>query len=195
MELPRRGCLVSSMWCMADEATSVGAAADETVVVAPVTVAAPELAWSSADEVPVVEPVSWRVAWGNAAIFVVVGMVLAGVIGAVGWASLRDDPRSTPVTQSAPAPAPLPSTSTTPKPLPTKDDLFIATLERDQGVPFDRVKALSSAQWVCAQFAQGQDMALVTRRMQAGNPDQTPAQVTDFVGLSLHFYCPQYEAH
>jgi hypothetical protein len=78
--------------------------------------------------------------------------------------------------------------------LPTKDDLFISTLERDQGVPFDRVKALSSAQWVCAQFAQGQDMALV-KRMQAGNPEQTAAQVTDFVGLSVHFYCPQYEAH
>jgi hypothetical protein len=37
----------ASMCGMADEATSVGAAADETVVVAPVTVAAPELAWST----------------------------------------------------------------------------------------------------------------------------------------------------
>jgi hypothetical protein len=115
----------------------------------------------------------------------------------VSWGgSLRSDD-SQPVPSSAPsavAPQPVLTSSAT-KPLPTKDDLFIATLERDQGVPFDRVKALSSAQWVCAQFAQGQDMALVTRRMQAGNPEQTPAQVTDFVGLSVHFYCPQYEAH
>jgi hypothetical protein len=70
---------------MADEATSVGAAADETVVVAPVTVAAPELAWSTSDDIPVVESQSWRAAWGNAAVFILVGMVLAGVIGVVGW--------------------------------------------------------------------------------------------------------------
>jgi hypothetical protein len=123
--------------------------------------------------------------------FILVGMVLAGVIGIVGWVSLRSDD-SRPAPSSAPsavAPQPVPSTSPAPKPLPTKDDLFIATLERDQGVPFDRVKALSSAQWVCAQFAQGQDMALV-KRMQAGNPEQTAAQVTDFVGLSAAFLLP-----
>jgi hypothetical protein len=119
---------------------------------------------------------------------------VALVVGVVGWVSLRDDSPPAP-SSAAPVSAVPPPTSATPAPLPTKDDLFISTLERDQGVPFDRVKALSSAQWVCAQFAQGQDFPMLVKRMQAGNPDQTDAQVTDFVGLSVHFYCPQYEAN
>jgi hypothetical protein len=165
--------------------TAVGACSDETVVDFPRTEAAPELAWSLDDE-PWPQAHSWRPVWIAAALLIVLGVV-AG-IAVYNWPA-REHAQPVPAVV---APPPPPPTSTV-KPLPTKDDLFIATLERDQGVPFDRSKALPAAQWVCAQLAQGQDLPQVARRIKAGNPDQTDAQTTDFAGLSVHFYCPQYE--
>jgi hypothetical protein len=77
----------------ADQPTSVGAGNDETTVVPPPTGPGPELAWSLADDVDTA-PVGrqpWGLAWGQAAVFLSIGAVVALVIAVVGWTIGRSD--------------------------------------------------------------------------------------------------------
>jgi hypothetical protein len=77
--------------------------------------APPDLAWSLNDDDETVSPErqSWRLAWAQAAVFAVIGVVLAFVIGAVGRALVRahDDPQQGPSVAHRAAEV-MPTTST-----------------------------------------------------------------------------------
>jgi len=100
--------------------TSAGAANDATTVVPPPEEVATQWAWSLDDygTVPV-ERQSWGLAWGQAAVFLSIGAVVALVIGVVGWMVVRAHNDSVtagqPATVMMPAPwtpAPIPPTVT-----------------------------------------------------------------------------------
>jgi serine/threonine protein kinase, bacterial len=83
-----------------DQPATAAAESDATTIVASPTEAAPELAWSLADDVdptPVGRQ-SWGLAWGQAAVFLSIGAVVALVIAVVGWTILRShhDPQPLP---------------------------------------------------------------------------------------------------
>ncbi|ORV92823.1 hypothetical protein AWC11_07430 [Mycobacterium interjectum] len=117
------------------ESTTVGPCADETVVVPPATVAAPELAWSQDADEPEFEappsfwsrlawgrstaPVpSWRLAFGYAAMLLAVGLLIA--VGVSAWPRHRDT--DGPVLQGGiMEPGPLPAASLPPIAPPSPD--------------------------------------------------------------------------
>jgi hypothetical protein len=81
----------------------MGAGNDETTVVPPSTDAGPELAWSLADDLDTVpvERQPWGLAWGQAAVFLSIGAVVALVIAVVGRTIGRSDHDPQPLPQEA----------------------------------------------------------------------------------------------
>jgi hypothetical protein len=102
-----------------DQPATTAAESDATTIVPPPTEAAPELAWSLADDVDTT-PVgrqSWGLAWGQAAVFLSIGAVLALVIAVVGWTigrSHHDPQQLPPEAYPTAAAAAIPTTSATP---------------------------------------------------------------------------------
>jgi serine/threonine protein kinase, bacterial len=106
-----------------DQPATAAADNDATTVMPSPTEAAPELAWSlavDADTVPV-ERQSWGLAWGQAAVFLSIGAVIALVIAVVGWTILRShhDPQALPPEARSPAPVSAAAQVISPQPTPS----------------------------------------------------------------------------
>jgi serine/threonine protein kinase, bacterial len=120
-----------------DQPTTNATENDATTVVPPPTAAAPELAWSLADDVDTV-PVgrhSWGVAWGQGAVFLSVCAAVALVIAVVGWTIVRShhDPQPQPP-EEHPAPVSAAAQAISTNPTPTAPH---ATLDGTYQLDFD----------------------------------------------------------
>jgi len=115
---------------------------DATTIVPPPTEAAPELAWSLADDVDTVrvERQSWGLAWGHAAVFLSIGTVVALVIAVVGWTIVRShhDPQPLPPDAHPAASVSAAAQAISPQPTPSAPQ---PTLDGSYRLDFDDAKA------------------------------------------------------
>ncbi len=200
----------------------MAALADDTLAVdAVATEAAPELAWSLADDDELDLPRSWRPAIRAAAGVFAACVAIAGGITAVDrqWFSELRAPAPAPAasqlpTESAPTPSPepiaaapsyssapaaehlVPPVPTPPDPLttstPEQDALFFAGLTAAGIVVYDRSDAMDTGHYVCQARASGLSRTAIATMAVSRNPRLSPRDATNLVLVSINAYCPGY---
>jgi len=112
--------------------TAAAGDGDATTFVPPPTQAAPELAWSNADDAGFIQRQLWRLTWGHVAVLLACAGVVALTISFVAWALTRmhenttkPQPATNPSTTLAALPHPIWMPRTTPPPERTTAQLRI----------------------------------------------------------------------
>lgn len=95
----------------------------------------------------------------------------------------------------APAPAPKPAPVAAPPKLPAPETPpFIAALNADGIGISEHGAAITDAHIVCVNLARGIARSVVVAEVQQNTSNYTSANASDFVDLSVAFYCPQYNS-
>jgi Protein of unknown function (DUF732) len=208
---------MTSRICSGDETAAWedhGAGGAETGVVPPPveTVAAVELAWSSADDSGEEPPGcrSWRVAAGNALGLFLVCIAVAGAAVLVcrqlattphrfdgqvaGSVAPNAEPAAVPDTVAPETLPPAPEVAEhlqEPVAVPTDDDVYISRLARD-GIPTrDREGTIKNGHILCQMLAAGKtDAGIVPVLLK--DPTFTLPNAEDMISAAVAVYCPQY---